>query len=95
MEKNLTIFHIALREESTGQFGQLRRTERLWSIAQTEGRGGIPHQPALTAQAFEIVPLFRYDLDPAGVESESSLVQLPVATNDSQSTTHALEHAQN
>lgn len=46
-----------------------------------------------SASGFEVVALFRYDLDPISVRSESSLVQLPIPTNDLQSTTDVLEEA--
>jgi hypothetical protein len=44
-------------------------------------------------QGFELVALFRYDLDHVGVKSESTMVQLPVPANHLQSTTDVLEEA--
>src|SRR4051812_14716281 len=48
---------------------------------------------ASTASNFEIVALFRHDLDHAGVKAESAMMLIPMASNDSQSATQVLEQA--
>ncbi len=49
-------------------------------------------RPAPQGRNFEIVALFRYDLDP-DVKAESSLVLIPLATNDSQRAAELLAQA--
>lgn len=50
-------------------------------------------RPAQQGAGFEIVALFRYDLDPAGVIGDSALILIPIGSADGDEVLSALEQA--